>query len=104
MKFSFEIMNNPENYDMTKKPEIGCYLYGFFVEGASWNSETSLLDDPLPKVLYPTLPNVWFFPVNKTEKVPENCYDCPVYITSKRAGELLTSGQSLNFIIHISKN
>jgi hypothetical protein len=31
-------MNNQENYDMTKKPEIGCYLYGFFVEGASWNS------------------------------------------------------------------
>jgi dynein heavy chain len=62
-----------------------------------------LLDDPLPKILYPSLPYVWFYPVNKIEKVPENYYDCPVYITSKRAGELLTSGQSLNFIIHISK-
>jgi len=31
-------MSNQENYDMTKKPENGCYLYGFFIEGASWNS------------------------------------------------------------------
>ena len=95
-------MSKQENYDMTKKPEDGCYIYGFFIEGASWNSELSLLDDPLPKILYPSLPFVWFIPVNKTHPVPES-YDCPVYRTSKRAGELLTTGQSTNFLIHISK-
>jgi hypothetical protein len=31
-------MSKQENYDMTKKPEDGCYIYGFFIEGASWNS------------------------------------------------------------------
>jgi hypothetical protein len=31
-------MNNPESYDLSKSPEDGCYTYGFFIEGASWNS------------------------------------------------------------------
>jgi hypothetical protein len=30
-------MNDEEEYDMTQKPEDGCYIYGFFIEGASWN-------------------------------------------------------------------
>jgi len=60
------------------------------------------LDDPLPKILYPKLPYVWFIPEKKDSLVPES-YDCPVYRTSKRAGELLTTGQSTNFLINIGK-
>lgn len=49
------------------------------------------------------MPFIWFIPVNKSDTVAES-YDCPVYRTSKRAGELLTTGQSTNFLINISKN
>jgi dynein heavy chain len=35
--YDFEIMSNSKEYDMTKKPEDGCYIYGFYIEGASWN-------------------------------------------------------------------
>ena len=66
------------------------------------NKELSILDDPLPKILYPNLPYVWFIPVNKSLEITDS-YDCPVYRTSKRAGELLTTGQSTNFIINICK-
>ena len=31
-------MNKQENYDMTNKPVDGCFIYGFFIEGGSWNS------------------------------------------------------------------
>jgi dynein heavy chain len=95
-------MTNLNDYDMTKKPEDGCYIYGFYIEGASWNNNKKQLNDPLPKVLYPQMPYVWFKPVHKSlEKV--DCYVCPVYRTSRRAGELSTTGQSTNFLINICK-
>jgi len=37
LKFDFEVMTNPADFDMTKKPEDGCYCSGFFIEGASWD-------------------------------------------------------------------
>ncbi len=49
------------------------------------------------------MPHVWFRPKEmEKDKDKKDCYDCPVYRTSKRAGELLTTGQSTNFLIHIS--
>jgi hypothetical protein len=36
-------MNNPENYDLTKSPENGCYTHGFFIEGASWSKGKNIL-------------------------------------------------------------
>jgi dynein heavy chain len=55
---------------MTKKPEDGCYIYGFYIEGGSWNSSTKLLDDPIPKILFPQMPKIWFIP--KHGKVIKN--------------------------------
>ena len=52
---------------MSKKPEDGCYLYGFYLEGGSCNYQSKLLDDPVPKMLYPELPKILFLP--KAEKV-----------------------------------
>jgi dynein heavy chain len=48
------------------------------------------------------MPHIWFRPKRmEKEKEKKDMYECPVYRTSKRAGELLTTGQSTNFIIHI---
>lgn len=63
--------------------------------------EHKLLDDPLPKILFPQMPYIWFIPVHKD--VQNKGYMCPVYKTSKRSGELLTSGQSMNFLINTCK-
>ena len=46
------------------------------------------------------MPSVWFIPVNKSTEIPKN-YECPVYRTAKRSGELLTTGQSTNFLINL---
>ena len=82
---------------------IQVILYFILFKFSFKNLDLAIVDEPLPKILYPDLPYVWFFPVNKSEMPAADTYMCPVYITSKRAGELLTSGQSLNFIISIRK-
>jgi len=62
-----------------------------------------MLDESLPKILYPNLPYVWFKPAKKDSSRNKG-YCCPVYRTSKRVGELSTTGQSTNFLIHMCKN
>lgn len=99
--FEFTILSNENDYDFTKKPEDGCYIYGFYIEGARWNSELNLLDESHPKVLLPSMPHVWFRPTKKDENKKNVEYECPVYRTSRRSGELLTTGQSTNFLIHM---
>ncbi len=64
--------------------------------------ETKLLEDSLPKILYPSLPYIWFKPVKKGESINKG-YICPVYRTQKRSGELSTTGQSTNFLINMCK-
>ena len=94
-------MSDLKEYDLEKKPEDGCYIYGFYIEGARWNSDIRLLDESLPKILLPTMPHVWFRPAQKDEYKKIEDYECPVYRTSRRSGELLTTGQSTNFLIHM---
>jgi dynein heavy chain len=101
LSFEFTVMSDIKEYDLTQKPEDGCYIYGFYIEGARWNSEIKLLDESLPKVLLPSMPHVWFKPAKKDENKKIEDYECPVYRTSKRSGELLTTGQSTNFLIHM---
>ena len=101
LSFEFTVMSDIKEYDLTQKPEDGCYIYGFYIEGARWNSEIRLLDESLPKVLLPSMPHVWFKPAKKDENKKIEDYECPVYRTSKRSGELLTTGQSTNFLIHM---
>lgn len=103
LAWDFEIMNNPKKYDLSNSPDEGCYTYGFFIEGASWDMENNYITEPIPKVLYPTMPYIWFKPIKKDDLNRSKTYICPVYRTSKRAGELNTSGQSTNFLISICK-
>lgn len=70
MEYDFEVLTNENDYDMTKKPEDGCYIYGFYIEGGSWNYSSKMLDDPVPKILFPQMPKIWFIP--KHGKVIKN--------------------------------
>ena len=47
------------------------------------------------------MPIIWFKPCKKTERDTKDKYECPVYRTSQRSGELLTTGQSTNFLIDL---
>ena len=38
-------MISPEEYNVEIPPEDGCYIYGLFLEGASWDYQNECLAD-----------------------------------------------------------
>ncbi|KAM3134228.1 hypothetical protein pb186bvf_013648 [Paramecium bursaria] len=103
---SFEYIVIPpdsQEYDLTKTPEDGCYVYGLFLDGARWDEENRCLNESLPKVLISPVPYLWFLPTEEKRDydVDVSVYECPVYKTSRRAGTLSTTGHSTNFVISI---
>lgn len=82
------------------RPDDGCCIWGLFLEGARWNSDSMLLDESHPKELYTEMPVVWLLPEENHVK-PEGRYECPVYKTLTRAGVLSTTGHSTNYVLAI---
>lgn len=100
LTFTYQIVNLKEE-DIKNPPDDGCYIKGLFLEGARWNSETSMLDECKPKELYSVMPIIWLRPVETKDLIHQECYDCPVYKTLTRAGTLSTTGHSTNFVLSI---
>lgn len=71
--------------------EDGCYVYGLFIDGARWNSDTEVLDDQLPGVMHDTFPLIQFQPCMQPENRVDD-YNCPLYKTMARAGVLSSTG------------
>eukprot|EP00742_Colponemidia_sp_Colp-10_P026906 GILJ01033111.1.p1 GENE.GILJ01033111.1~~GILJ01033111.1.p1 ORF type:complete len:344 (-),score=47.18 GILJ01033111.1:90-1091(-) len=65
-------------------PETGVYIHGLYLEGARWDTEKGVLRDSFLKELYPAVPVVWVKSVKLEEKVKQEIYECPVYVTSQR--------------------
>lgn len=67
--FDFEVLSDPQKYDLTKHAEDGAYVYGLFLEGCRWNSEQDVLAESFPKVLYSAVPHIWLKPM-KVDEIP----------------------------------
>jgi len=48
--------------DLNKAPEDGCYIYGLFLDGASWDENSGCLADSEPKKLYSKMSHIWLIP------------------------------------------
>lgn len=101
LSFEFEVLDNIKPDNITQKPEVGVYVYGLYMEGARWNYNSHMLDESVPKELFINFPVIHLKPkFEKVQKTKGN-YECPLYKVLSRAGTLLTTGQSTNFVLAI---
>ncbi|XP_042219342.1 dynein axonemal heavy chain 8-like [Homarus americanus] len=70
--------------DIHDPPPEGVYIYGLFLEGASWDRKQGRLMESRPKVLYEPMPVVYLYAVNTTSGKDPNLYECPMYRKPKR--------------------
>ncbi|XP_035213112.1 dynein heavy chain 8, axonemal-like isoform X2 [Stegodyphus dumicola] len=65
-------------------PKEGVYVYGLYLEGASWDKKNSILVEPQPKVLFTALPVVHVYATDSTDPKDPTLYQCPVYKKPRR--------------------
>ncbi|XP_036920260.1 dynein heavy chain 17, axonemal [Sturnira hondurensis] len=70
--------------DVTAPPREGSYVYGLFMEGARWDTQTGVIAEARLKELTPAMPVIFVkaIPVDRMET--KNMYECPVYKTRVR--------------------
>jgi len=70
--------------EVSERPPFGCYASGFYLEGASWDHERSVLRRQLPKVLFEELPILQVIPIEASKLKLANTFKTPVYVTQAR--------------------
>eukprot|EP01017_Pseudomicrothorax_dubius_P027766 TRINITY_DN3239_c0_g6_i2.p1 TRINITY_DN3239_c0_g6~~TRINITY_DN3239_c0_g6_i2.p1 ORF type:complete len:389 (+),score=87.81 TRINITY_DN3239_c0_g6_i2:49-1167(+) len=103
LTFDFQVIpRDSSEFNLAKPPEIGCYVYGLFLEGARWDDDNLCLAESQPKILYTKMPHIWLIPKEQDQiDDGKHEYTCPVYKTSRRAGTLSTTGHSTNYVLSI---
>ena len=103
--YDFHLLDKPFE-ELTEDPEDGCYVYGFYIEGACWNIADHVIDDPRPRELFSEMPVFWLRPVqNRPDSHDSGVakeagnYMVPLYKVLTRAGTLSTTGHSTNFVM-----
>ncbi|XP_046823509.1 dynein axonemal heavy chain 7-like [Vespa crabro] len=96
--FDFQVM---PSYELNKSPIDGVYVYGMYLAGARWDMKTMLLAESYPKILWDSMPIIWFKPSEMVNVIIKGRYECPLYITSARFGVLKTTGHSTNYVLSI---
>lgn len=79
----------------------GAYIYGMYLAGARWDLQQMSLAESYPKILWELMPTVLVKPCKITLILTANRYECPLYMTSARFGELKTTGHSSNYVVSI---
>ncbi|ERE91881.1 dynein heavy chain 1, axonemal-like protein [Cricetulus griseus] len=98
--FDFKVLSNAPT-EIEKKPLVGCYIYGLFLEGARWDPYDFQLAESRPKELYTEMAVIWLLPVANRKIETQDFYLCPIYKTLTRAGTLSTTGHSTNYVIAV---
>eukprot|EP00826_Nyctotherus_ovalis_P044803 TRINITY_DN4876_c0_g2_i3.p1 TRINITY_DN4876_c0_g2~~TRINITY_DN4876_c0_g2_i3.p1 ORF type:complete len:466 (-),score=140.55 TRINITY_DN4876_c0_g2_i3:737-2134(-) len=82
-------------------PEDGVNIHGLFLQGGALDDGQMLVESP-PKQLFAEVPVLWLEPKIMTHVFGTKEYMCPLYKTSRRAGELSTTGHSTNFVLFLN--
>jgi len=89
MTLNTKVKNYMTVEEIPGPPESGAYIYGLYLQGASWKVPSDrkmegYLDQMRPRELTPTLPVVNVVAVPLEQKQKAGYYECPVYTTTDR--------------------
>ncbi|BFZ12081.1 hypothetical protein BsWGS_15120 [Bradybaena similaris] len=107
------------------QPKNGVLIHGLFLDGARWDPQSHSLQNCATDQRFCGLPKIHFEPIEHskidssssleqlvncgTSSLSQHCgssrtelYECPLYKTSARAGTLLSTGHSTNFVTSVS--
>ena len=101
MSFEYKILDTETSSSIREKPEVGCYVYGMFLEGARWNYNTHKLDYSKNRELFTDVPLIHMVPVEDRKIAERGIYSCPLYKVVSRQGTLSTTGHSTNFVLYV---
>lgn len=99
LAFKTNILGFADASNVQQMPEVGVNMHGNFIEGAKWDYKRKQIDDMDHKVALTLFPVIWLEPCFEEEMKLDRVYQCPLYKTSQRRGELTTTGHSTNFIM-----
>ena len=92
--------------EITVPPVLGVYIFGLYLEGASWSKAHSRLTESKPKVLFDSMPVMHISATNSAETVtnPQSSsknqnYVCPIYKKPKRTDRTFIATVNLRTII-----
>eukprot|EP00998_Keelungia_sp_KM082_P007580 NODE_3775_length_853_cov_26.690083_g3752_i0.p1 GENE.NODE_3775_length_853_cov_26.690083_g3752_i0~~NODE_3775_length_853_cov_26.690083_g3752_i0.p1 ORF type:complete len:266 (-),score=73.57 NODE_3775_length_853_cov_26.690083_g3752_i0:56-766(-) len=100
ISFQFHVLRADVSPEELEAPDSGCYVRGLFLEGCRWDDAASALGESKAKVLYTSMPIMWFEAV-QTKKERRGAYTCPCYKTLQRSGTLSTTGHSTNYVLSV---
>ena len=75
------------------------------MQGAKWDYKKKCVQDSDPKVPLVEFPVIWLEPMEMASDLqlsPSKNFECPLYKTSARKGELMTTGHSTNFVLMLN--
>jgi len=99
LDFNFKVIDTPVE-EIKEAPEDGCIIYGLWMEGAKYSTDSEKVADSEPGEMYYDMPAIIFTPEKDYKRNGEE-YCCPVYKTSLRKGVLSTTGISTNFVLGV---
>jgi dynein heavy chain len=99
ISFTFHVLDRKLE-ELTEPPRDGIYIRGLFLQGCRWDAARHSLVESRPKELFVSFPVMWLQPEFEKKDVVEGYYKCPVYKILTRAGVLMTTGHSTNFVLY----
>ena len=109
LSFDFDVTAHERHTELKAAPTEGVNVYGLFLESCNWDKASRCLQPSRPREMTSALPPVHFLPhvasptsASEAQDKERSTYLCPLYKTSVRAGVLSTTGQSTNFVLHMS--
>jgi len=101
--WGFDVLSQKDDSEIQEGPKSGAYVYGMYLDGATWDNERGVLKESAPKVLRESMNTIHIIPMDKSDlknhDKDKRKYRTPLYKTSERRGQLSTTGHSTNFVL-----